>query len=94
MMDTAMMGLSQKPKMPKGMKDARKHGISDIHIQNNHDGSHQITHTHMKPGVAPTKHSAPNLEGLHDHLEEMLGGKPTAAEMGGAETPTPPMMEK
>lgn len=92
-MDSAMMGLSQKPKMPKGMKDSRKHGISDIHIQNNHDGSHQITHMHMKPGVEPTKHGVPNREALHDHLEEMLGGKPTAEEMG-EETQTPPMMSK
>jgi hypothetical protein len=93
MMETAMMGLSHKPKMPKGMKDERKHGIARTTIEHHHDGSHQITHDHMKPGVEPTKHGAPDLEGLHDHLEEMLGGKPSAEEMG-EEVHTPPMMEK
>lgn len=94
-MDTAMMGLSHKPKMPKGMKDMRSHGIARTMIEHHHDGSHQITHEHMKPGTMPTKHGAPDLEGLHDHMEEMLGGKPTVEEMGeGEKTPTPPMMSK
>lgn len=93
MMESAMMGLSQKPKMPKGMKDARaSHGIARTMIEHHHDGTHQITHEHMKQGVMPTKHGAHDMEALHDHMEEMLGGKPSEAEMG--ETATPPMMEK
>ena len=80
-MDTALAGLSHKPKMPKGMKDERKHGIAHTMIEHHHDGSHQITHHHMKQGVEPTKHGAPDLESLHDHMEEMLGGKPTPEEM-------------
>lgn len=93
-MESAMMGLSQKPKMPKGMKDMRTHGISRTTIEHHHDGTHAIEHDHMKPSVMPTKHGAANMEELHDHMEEMLGGKPSAAEMGGEETPTPPMMSK
>lgn len=93
-MDSAMAGLSQKPKMPKGMKDARaSHGIARTMIEHHHDGTHQITHEHMKPGVMPTKHGAANMEALHDHMEEMLGGKPTDAEMAEGEE-TPPMMSK
>jgi len=80
-----MDGLSHKPKMPKGMKDERKHGISHTHIEHHHDGSHQVTHHHMKPGVEPTKHGMGDLEALHDHLEEMLGGKPTEQEMAEKE---------
>jgi hypothetical protein len=81
-MENAVMdGLSHKPKMPKGMKDMRKHGVAHTMIEHHHDGSHQVTHHHIKPGVEATKHGAADLEGLHDHLEEMLGGKPTEQEM-------------
>jgi hypothetical protein len=94
-MDTAMMGLSHKPKMPKGMKDMRKHGIARTMIEHHHDGSHQITHEHMKLGTMPTKHGAKDLEELHDHMEQHLGGMPTDEEMNeGEETATPPMMSK
>jgi len=94
-MDSAMAGLSHKPRMPKGMKDERKHGISEIHIKMNHDGSHHITHHMVNPKIQSTMHSAKDREELHDHLEEHLGGKPTDAEMAeGEETETPPMMSK
>ena len=73
--------LSHKPKMPKGMKDMRKHGIHETYIKHHHDGTHQITHHHMNPDVQPTTHGAEHLEALHDHLEEMLGGKPSKEEM-------------
>lgn len=96
MMDSAIAGLSHKPKMPKGMKDARSsHGIARTMIEHHHDGTHQITHEHMKPGVMPTKHGAAGTEELHDHLEKMLNGEPTEAELAEhEETQTPPMMEK
>jgi len=85
-METAMMdGLSHKPKMPKGMKDARKHGVAHTMIEHHHDGSHKITHHHVKPGVEATTHGAPDMEALHDHLEEILGGKPTEQEMAEKE---------
>ena len=77
----AMEGLAQKPKMPRGMKDMRKHGVSETHIEHHHDGTHKITHHHIKSGVEATTHGAPDLEALHDHLEEMLGGKPSKEEM-------------
>jgi len=80
-MEAILEGLSHKPKMPKGMKDMRKHGVAETHIKHNHDGSHSITHHHMKHGVQATDHGAPDLESLHDHLEEILGGKPTAEEL-------------
>jgi hypothetical protein len=81
-MDNAVMdGLSYKPKMPKGIKDQRKHGVAQTMIEHHHDGSHKITHRHAKPGVEATTHGAPDLEALHNHLEEILGGKPTAGEM-------------
>jgi hypothetical protein len=80
-MHDVVEALSHKPKMPRGMKDMRKHGIAETHILHHHDGTHQITHHHMKHDVAPTTHGAEHMEALHDHLEEMLGGKPTAEEM-------------
>jgi hypothetical protein len=76
-----MEGLAHKPKMPKGVKDMRKHGVAHTMIEHHHDGSHKITHQHIKPGVEATTHGAPDLESLHDHLEEMLGGKPSKEEM-------------
>ena len=81
-METAMLeGLSHKPKMPRGMKDQRKHKIGRTEIEHLHDGTHKMTLHHMNPGVEPTTHSAPDLEALHDKLEEMLGGKPSKEEM-------------
>jgi len=80
-----MDGLSHKPKMPKGMKDERKHGVGHTHIEHNHDGSHKVTLHHMKHGVEPTTHGAANMEELHDLLEEHLGGKPTEQEMAEKE---------
>jgi hypothetical protein len=82
-MDNPIMeGLAHRPKaasMPK-MKDMRKHGIAETHIQHAHDGSHHITHHPINHGE-PVMHGAPDLDGLHDHLEEMLHGKPTKEEM-------------
>jgi hypothetical protein len=78
MIETA---LSHKPKMPRGMKDMRKHKIGHTAIEHLHDGSHKMTFHHMQPGVEPTTHSAPNMEAMHDKLEEMLGGKPSEEEM-------------
>lgn len=76
-----MDGLAHKPKPPKKVKDMRKHGIARTVIEHNHDGSHQIEHHHIDMRREPAKHGAMDLEALHDHMEEMLGGKPTAAEM-------------
>ena len=76
----AYAGLAHKPKPPKKVKDHRKHGISHTHIEHNHDGSHQITHHYIHPQAEPSKHSAGDLEELHDHMEEMLGGKMTKEE--------------
>jgi hypothetical protein len=80
-MEAMIEGLSARPKMPRGMKDERKHGIAHTTIKHNHDGSHSITHHHMKQGVQSTDHGAPDLESLQDHLQEMLGGKPSAEEL-------------
>lgn len=77
----AIEGLAYKPKMPRGMKDMRKHGVKRTIMDHLHDGTHKIAHEYIKPGVAETTHSASDLEGLQDHLQEMLGGKPTAQEM-------------
>ena len=83
--DMAMMGLAHKPKMPRGMKDERKHGIHSTHIEHHHDGTHKITHHYIKPGVGPTEHGAGDMAELHDHLEEMLRGKPSEEEMAEGE---------
>jgi hypothetical protein len=80
-MHDVVEALSHKPKMPRGMKDMRKHGVSETHVKHNHDGSHHVTFHHLKPGVESTTHSAEHMEALHDLMEERLGGKPTAEEM-------------
>ena len=80
-MEAVLEGLSHKPKMPRGMKDHRKHGVGHTSIEHLHDGTHKVTLHHMKEGVAPTTHGASDMEALHDLLEEKLGGKPTQQEM-------------
>lgn len=79
--EAAMAGLAHKPKPPKKVPDTRKHGISRTVIEHNHDGSHQISHDHIDPRRESMKHAAPDLESLHDKLEEILGGKPTKEEL-------------
>lgn len=81
MMDAVMEGLSHKPKMPRGQKDMRKHGMAHTKIEHLHDGSHKMTFHSKKPGMEPVTHSAPDMEAMHDKLEEMLGGKPSEGEM-------------
>lgn len=81
MNNAVMDGLSYKPKMPKGIKDQRKHGVAETRIEHHHDGSHKIMHQHVKPGTESTTHGAADLEALHDHLEEILGGNPSKEEM-------------
>ena len=81
-MEAMLEGLSHKPKMPRGMKDMRKHGAHRTEIEHLHDGTHKATFHHMKPGVESTTHSAESMEALHDLLEEKLGGKPSKEEMG------------
>jgi len=80
-MEAMLEGLSNKPKMPRGMKDMRKHGVQQTVIDHAHDGTYKITHNHMKPGVAPTTHGAPDLEALKEHLQQILGGKPNKEQL-------------
>ena len=81
MTDMPMMGLAHKPKPPKKVKDTRKHGIDEMHIKMHHDGTHQITHHHIDKRREPAVHGTGNLEELHDHIEQMLGGKPSKEEL-------------
>lgn len=74
-MDAVMDGMSYKPKMPKGMKDQRKHGMAQTVIERHHDGSHKITHQPIKSGVESTTHGASGMEELKAHLEQILGGQ-------------------
>ena len=82
MMESPVMeGLAHRPKPPKKVKDMRKHGIAETHIVHHHDGTHHITHHHVHPAMEASTHGANDLEELHDHLEEHLGGKPSREEM-------------
>jgi len=81
MMDAIMEGLAHKPKAPKKVKDMRKHGFSHTVIHHNTDGSHQVEHHPMSHLHGASQHGVPDMESLHDHLEEMLGGKPSKEEM-------------
>lgn len=80
-LNPVMDGLAHKPKPPKKVPDARKHGVGRTIIEHNHDGSHQVELHHIDPRREPARHGAENLEALHDLLEEHLGGKPTKEEM-------------
>jgi len=79
--EMVMEGLAHKPKPRPKVKDMRKHGVAMTHIEHHHDGTHKITHHYIHPHLEPTHHGAEDMEALHDHMEEMLGGKPTKQEM-------------
>ena len=74
-------GLAHKPKPPKKVPDKRKHGIARTIIEHNHDGSHQVEHHHIDARRESSKHGIADMEALHDHLEEMLGGRPSKEEL-------------
>lgn len=78
---SVMGGLGAKPKPPKKVPDKRKHGIARTIVDHNHDGSHSMEFQHIDPRRESSKQSAPDLESLKDHLQEMLGGKPKPEEM-------------
>lgn len=80
-MEAVLEGLAHKLKPPKKVPDKRKHGIARTVIEHNHDGTHQVEHHHIDARREPSKHGVEHLEALHDHLEEMLGGKPSKEEL-------------
>ena len=75
-------------KSPK-KESTPKHGIKHTHIEHHNDGSHTIRHTmHTGP---ETSHTAPDLDALHDHLEEHMGepnqGEAEAMQQAGVAPP-------
>jgi hypothetical protein len=67
----AMLG--SKPKMPPKPKPRKT-----FHAEELHDGSYSVKkgHTGMtEPMMEEKQESAPDLDGVHDKLEEHMGGK-------------------
>jgi hypothetical protein len=78
--EMAMSALSHKPR-----KSTHK-PLKAMHIKELHDGTYHVEkhHGHDEDGmpVKPTEEgSATDLDGVHDHLEEHMGGAPTDDEM-------------
>jgi len=61
-------------KMEKYMAH-KKHGFHSTHVEHHKDGSHTVHHHHEKP-EHDVKHAVADLDGLHDSMEDHLGGAP------------------
>ena len=82
MKDYATAGLGHdEPKRHQHPVRAR-HGIKHIHITNTDDGGHHIVHT--KDDGTEISHVAPDVQGLQQNLEQMLGGEQAPAAEGAA----------
>lgn len=61
------------------MAEERKHaghGFHETHIRHHHDGSHTVKHiVHPRHAheMSDVEHAVPNLDGLHDSLQDHLG---------------------
>lgn len=67
-------------------KHAPHHTVKHSKIEHHGDGTHTVTHYHHDG--SEHSHAVPNLDGVHDNLEEHLGApnegeEEEAAEMGG-----------
>ena len=67
-------------------KHAPHHTVKHSRIDHHGDGTHTVTHYHHDG--SEHSHAVPNLDGVHDNLEEHLGApnegeEEEAAEMGG-----------
>lgn len=48
------------------------HGYKHVHVRHHGDGSHTVKHEH-EDGVSHKEHAVPNLDGVHDSLQDNLG---------------------
>lgn len=61
------------------MAHHRKHPYSHTHVEHHKDGSMTVHHQHESDTSQDMKHAVPDLDSLHDSMEEHLG-EPNADE--------------
>lgn len=63
----------------------KKHSYSHTHIEHHKDGSHTVHHQHESDMKKDVKHAVPDLDGMHDSMEEHLGQPNQGEDMEAAE---------
>lgn len=61
------------------MAKHRKHSYSHSHIEHHKDGSMTVHHQHESDASKDVKHAVPDIDALHDSIEQHLG-EPNADE--------------
>jgi hypothetical protein len=66
-----------------------KHKFTHTHIEHHPDGSKTIHHVHKDGPQHDVKHAVPNMDGVHDSLEEHMG-EPNKGEAEAMAQPAAP----
>lgn len=84
----AMAGGAAKPESKGMSKDpkAKKAKHKMTHIEHHPDGSHTVRHTPMGGGEE-VSYSKPDLDGVHDGLEEHMGQDEPGMDQNGPDMP-------
>lgn len=86
--DAATKGKHLPHHVGEKMSKHKKHGYKSTHIEHHDDGSHTVTHHHHEDPKKDYSYAKPDLDGVHDGLEQHLGepnegeAPPPAAEAG------------
>lgn len=67
-----------------GMEHEEMKPMKEMHVKALHDGSYHMMMHHGDPMKPPMEASSPDLEGVHDKMEEHLGSDPHTGKVGGA----------
>jgi hypothetical protein len=49
------------------------HGIKHVHIQHHNDASHTVHHQHEDGKDHDVKHASPDMDSVHDSIQDNLG---------------------
>lgn len=68
-----------------GGKSAKKHKVHSMHIRKAASGGYIVKHQHEtpeppEPPQPDQEHVVPDMEALHEHMDEHMGDQPAAGE--------------
>jgi hypothetical protein len=55
------------------MAEKKKHHFSHTHIEHHADKSHTVHHVHESDSSKDVKHAVPDLDAVHDSMQDHLG---------------------
>jgi hypothetical protein len=92
-MSLASTALSH-PDMEEKEPPMPKKSVKEMHIRKGKSGGFIMEHHHAAPAVHPMEeHTAPDMDALHDHMDQHMGQPPDAEAAEGAESPGVQAME-